>query len=198
MNEKERELSNSIKIIKKEAENLLKNKSVTLSTTQKELIKEKRIKIEEIKNQLSKKQDEITKFKKKPTKKIDSIESEVKDKDIPQIESELNVEKENFNEVIKKIDELTIKKKEINEIIKDLKNNQKNLLKAKSKSFSTRLEELNKEEEIELDEFRSQIRTKQENLKEIKKGSSIIDASEEKEVEIEYKPKINSAKEKLD
>jgi len=156
------ELSDRIKNLKIEHENLIKTKKKVLNVRLDKIANEREPELDKIKSQISEKEKELIKVEEKFSKKEDSVAKRVDDEFDPRINkilSELEIKDKNLEEIISKVDELALKKKGLMTSVKDLKKSEK-LAKSiadKSKVLSTRLEGLPDDKKID-DEYTTQLK----------------------------------------
>ncbi|MHA1488515.1 MAG: hypothetical protein ACTSRI_02535 [Promethearchaeota archaeon] len=175
------ELNTIITNLKRERETLIISISNSKNSILKENTEEKNVdnildfknSLNALQNEISVKEEELIIIEKEFNKKEAEILKNVDDEFGPQIKSinsELNVEQGNSNEVNKQINEWTEKKKKLSSFVKELKKESNSLIKAKSKAIKKKLKEGSEKKEIE-DEFNpkikkieSKLQIEQENL----------------------------------
>ena len=197
------ELNTIITNLKREHETLItsisnsKNSILEKNTEEKNIdnILDFKTSVNALQNEISVKEEELIIIEKEFNKKEAEILKNVDDEFDPQIKSinsELNIEQGNSNEVNKQINEWTEKKKKLSSFVKELKKENNSLIKAKSKAIKKKLKESSEKKEIE-DEFNpkikkieSTLKIEQENLDEAIKNLS--------ELNVKKKNLINTIK----
>lgn len=125
---------------------------------------------EEIKSQISQKQNEIAKLEESAIKKEQYIKnrtSEEFDPHLNEIEAELQLEERKLIEVNKKIDQWTTKKKELTLVIKNLKKKYSSYEKEKENYLSSQLKAIAKEKNIKVKELKKEVKLLEKELKDI-------------------------------
>ncbi|MFX1260153.1 MAG: hypothetical protein ACFFAN_20070, partial [Promethearchaeota archaeon] len=134
--EKEK-LGDLIKKLRYKQQVLIKEKSEILNKELIEIFKKKKNKTKVIESIIEKKEAEIIKIKERATKE-GIVKNEVENKYNPQInsaETDLNLEKRNLDEAIRKVNEWTTKKKELNDVVESLKKEYKKLIEKKNRDI---------------------------------------------------------------
>ncbi|MFX1257350.1 MAG: hypothetical protein ACFFAN_05805 [Promethearchaeota archaeon] len=167
-------LSEKIKALKKELENILKIKSKTISKRIKETSRDE-----------------------ESSKEIENEVEQEFSSQISSVESKLKVEQENLDQYIESLNDLNDKEEELNTIVKDFKKEHENLLKAKSKALNVNLKKIFNEKKSKLKEIKSQKNLEENEMSQLKEKSSKKKALIEKEVQNAYDSKIKNIESKL-
>jgi len=130
---------------------------------------------ENIRGQISAKEDEITRLEEEASKKEASAEKEIEDEYNPKIqdtEAKLNEEEGLRDEAIEKAAEWTVKKKEKIVAAKDANKTLKTLKSDKEKALNGKLKEIESEKKVKVKEIQGEIKALQKQIAAIEKAKA--------------------------
>lgn len=202
---KESKLKETVNTLKIERNTLITAKSKALRTKLKKITGKieftKKVDIEssinEIRNQINAKKDDLIKLEEESSKKEASLKKKFEDKYDSQIKEKgnnLTNQEATLFEAKRILEELSVKSKDLNSSLKNLKKEYKTLIKTKSKALRKKLKEISR---IKKDELKQSQNQTNEKKIQIEKEISIIEASAKEEIENNFNPKIEEVNEKL-
>ena len=130
---------------------------------------------EEIRNNISEKQDDITKIEEEITKKEASAEREIEadfDAKIRTTKGSLSAEEKSLDEAIQKAEEWNTKEKELKAVVKNLTKESDNLKKEKASALKNKLKDIEKEKKSRIGVIDKEIKGLEKELAKLLKAAA--------------------------